>query len=139
MTRFAPVLAVAVMMSGSAWAAPPAGAHASESQNAANQASTGQASTGQASTGQASVGQASPDQAPPSQGSAGKSARAPAGADAVTPGISCPGDAVVWVNLRSRGYHMQGDRFFGHTRRGRFMCRKAADAAGDHPVRPGSR
>ncbi len=121
MTRFVSVLAVAVLMSGSAWAAPPAGAHGSESQGA-NQA-------------QAS----STDQAPPSQGSAGKSARAPASADAVTPGISCPGDAVVWVNLRSRGYHMQGDKFFGHTKRGKFMCRKAADAAGDHAIKPGSR
>ena len=74
---------------------------------------------------------------PSSQGSAGKSARAPANAGAVSPGISCPGDAVVWVNLRSHGYHMQGDKFFGHTKRGKFMCKKAADAAGDHEIKPG--
>ena len=122
MTRFAAAVAAAVLMSGSAWAVPPGGTHGSESQNSAGQARA-----------------SSTDQAPPAQGSGGKSARAPASADAVTPGISCPGDAVVWVNLRSRGYHMQGDTFFGHTRRGRFMCRKAADAAGDHAIRPGSR
>lgn len=53
---------------------------------------------------------------------------------AATPRISCPGDAVVWVNPRSKAYHLQGDSFFGHTKRGRFECRKAADAEGDHPI-----
>ncbi len=81
--------------------------------------------------------QSSSGQASPSQGSAGKSARAPAVANAVSPGISCPGDAVVWVNLRSKGYHMQGDKFFGHTKRGKFLCKKAADAAGDHEIKAG--
>ena len=122
MPRSVVVAVAAVLVSGSALAAPPGGTHGSESQNGASQA-----------------GASSTDQMPPSQGSAGKSARAPASADAVTPGISCPGDAVVWVNLRSRGYHMQGDKFFGHTKRGKFMCRKAADAAGDHAIKPGSR
>ena len=73
----------------------------------------------------------------PRQGPPGKPPRAPATAGAVSPGISCPGDAVVWVNLRSHGYHMQGDKFFGHTKRGKFMCKKAADAAGDHEIKPG--
>ncbi len=122
MPRSVVVAVAAVLISGSALAVPPGGTHGSESQNAASQA-----------------GASSTDQMAPSQGSAGKSARAPASADAVTPGISCPGDAVVWVNLRSRGYHMQGDKFFGHTKRGKFMCRKAADAAGDHAIKPGSR
>ena len=57
----------------------------------------------------------------------------PAG-PAATPTISCPGDAVVWVNPRSRAYHLQGDAFFGRTKRGKFECRKAADAEGDHPI-----
>ncbi len=86
---------------------------------------------------QSSSSQGSSGQASPSQSSAGKSARAPADANAVTPGISCPGDAVVWVNLRSKGYHTQGDKFFGHTKRGKFMCKKAADAAGDHEIKAG--
>ena len=122
MPRSVVIAVAAVLISGSAWAVPPGGTHGSESQSAAGQASA-----------------SSTDQMAPSQGSAGKSARAPASADAVTPGISCPGDAVVWVNLRSRGYHMQGDKFFGHTKRGKFMCRKAADAAGDHAIKPGSK
>ncbi len=121
MPRSVVIAVAAVLISGSAWAVPPGGSHGSESQ-AASQATA-----------------SSTDQMAPSQGSAGKSARAPANADAVTPGISCPGDAVVWVNLRSRGYHMQGDKFFGHTKRGKFMCRKAADAAGDHAIKPGSK
>ncbi len=107
MTRLAAVAAAAVLISA-------AGARA-------------QSSSSQGSSGQAS----------PSQSSAGKSARAPADANAVTPGISCPGDAVVWVNLRSKGYHTEGDKFFGHTKRGKFMCKKAADAAGDHEIKAG--
>lgn len=51
-----------------------------------------------------------------------------------TPNISCPGDVVVWVNPRSKAYHLQGDTFFGHTKHGKFECRKAADAEGDHPI-----
>ncbi len=97
------------------------------SASAASARSTAQSTSTPSPSGQAS----------PSQGSAGKSARAPANAGAVSPGISCPGDAVVWVNLRSHGYHMQGDTFFGHTKRGRFMCKKAADAAGDHQIKAG--
>ena len=107
MTRLVAVAVAAVLMSGSA-----AGAQSSSSQGSSGQAS-------------------------PSQSSAGKSARAPADANAVTPGISCPGDAVVWVNLRSKGYHVQGDKFFGHTKRGKFMCKKDADAAGDHEIKAG--
>ena len=56
------------------------------------------------------------------------------GSTAASPTISCPGDAVVWVNPRSKAYHLQGDGFFGRTKRGRFECKKAADAEGDHPV-----
>ena len=90
-----------------------------------------------AAVAQSSSSQNSSGQGSPSQSSAGKSARAPADANAVSPGISCPGDVVVWVNLRSRGYHTEGDKFFGHTKRGKFMCKKAADAAGDHEIKAG--
>ena len=68
-------------------------------------------------------------------GGPGKSAHTGHRAVAATPDISCPGDAVVWVNPRSKAYHLQGDSFFGRTKHGSFMCRKAADAAGDHPVK----
>ena len=51
---------------------------------------------------------------------------------AAAPTISCPGDTAVWVNMRSKAYHVQGDRLFGRTKHGKFECKKAADAEGDH-------
>jgi hypothetical protein len=50
----------------------------------------------------------------------------------------CPGDTLVWVNLGgSKAYHTSGDRFYGKTRRGAYMCQKEAEAAGYHA--PGHR
>lgn len=70
----------------------------------------------------------------PAQASPGKSAPA-ASTAAMTPDISCPGDTIVWVNARNHAYHTQGDPYFGHTKHGKFECRKAADAERGH--RPG--
>jgi hypothetical protein len=45
----------------------------------------------------------------------------------------CPSDTIVWVNLGgSKAYHASGDRFYGKTRQGAYMCRKDADQAGFH-------
>ena len=52
-------------------------------------------------------------------------------------GISCPGDKVVWVNTRSHIYHFEGERYFGHTKSGKFMCERAADSEGDRPTHNG--
>ena len=42
---------------------------------------------------------------------------------------SCaPGDPVVWVNTNSGVYHMQGDRYYGTTKQGTYICKSAADA-----------
>jgi hypothetical protein len=49
--------------------------------------------------------------------------------------LKCPGDVIVWVNTRSGIYHFAGERYFGSTRQGKFMCEKAARAEGDRPVR----
>jgi hypothetical protein len=49
----------------------------------------------------------------------------------------CPDDTLVWVNLGSKAYHTSGDRFYGKTRRGAYMCQKEAEAAGYHA--PGHR
>jgi hypothetical protein len=50
----------------------------------------------------------------------------------------CPGDTLVWVNLGgSKAYHTSGDRFYGKTRRGAYMCQKEAETAGYHA--PGHR
>jgi hypothetical protein len=51
--------------------------------------------------------------------------------------MSCPGDKVVWVNTKSRIYHFQGERWFGNTQQGRYMCDHAAAAEGDRPTHNG--
>jgi hypothetical protein len=45
----------------------------------------------------------------------------------------CPGDTIVWANLgSSRAYHLSGDRYYGKTKHGAYMCQKEADQAGFH-------
>jgi hypothetical protein len=47
----------------------------------------------------------------------------------------CPGDTVVWANLAgSKAYHLSGNRYYGKTKHGAFMCRKEADQSGFHPA-----
>lgn len=53
------------------------------------------------------------------------------------PGLTCPHDRVVWVNTRSGVYHFQGERYFGSTREGKFLCERTARAEGDRPNRNG--
>jgi hypothetical protein len=42
----------------------------------------------------------------------------------------CPSDTVVWANTPSRIYHLSGTRYYGHTRKGAYMCETDARAAG---------
>jgi hypothetical protein len=51
--------------------------------------------------------------------------------------LSCPGDQVVWVNTPSGVYHYRGERYFGSTKQGKFMCEKAALREGGRPTRNG--
>ncbi len=51
--------------------------------------------------------------------------------------ISCPGDKVVWVNTRSGIYHFQGERWFGNTQQGKYLCEHEADREGDRPTHNG--
>ncbi len=44
----------------------------------------------------------------------------------------CPGDSVVWVNLRSKAVHLKGTKFYGHTKSGAYMCQRDATAGGMH-------
>jgi hypothetical protein len=52
-------------------------------------------------------------------------------------GMSCPGDKLVWVNTRSHVYHFEGERYFGSTKYGKFICEHDADREGDRPTRNG--
>jgi hypothetical protein len=42
------------------------------------------------------------------------------------------GDPVVWVNTKSKVYHLPGDPYYGNTKAGKYACKSDADAAGDH-------
>jgi hypothetical protein len=52
-------------------------------------------------------------------------------------GLTCPGDKLVWVNTRSGVYHFQGERYFGSTKQGKFICERDADKEGDRPTHNG--
>lgn len=43
----------------------------------------------------------------------------------------CPNDMVVWLNLGSGIWHTQGQRWYGATKNGAYVCREEAAAAGD--------
>jgi hypothetical protein len=49
----------------------------------------------------------------------------------------CPADTVVWLNLPTGVYHFSGQRWYGNTKAGAYVCRKEADAAGDRATRNG--
>lgn len=45
----------------------------------------------------------------------------------------CPGERIVWANLGgSTAYHTSGDRYYGKTKHGAFMCQRDADQSGFH-------
>ncbi len=47
---------------------------------------------------------------------------------------ACGADAVVWANTAgSKAWHVSGDKYYGHTKRGAYMCQQAAQQAGYHP------
>ena len=46
---------------------------------------------------------------------------------------ACGADAVVWTNTSgSKAWHVSGDKYYGHTKRGAYMCEQAAQQAGYH-------
>ena len=49
----------------------------------------------------------------------------------------CPNDTVVWLNLPTGIYHFRGERWYGMTKHGAFVCLKEADQAGDRATRNG--
>ena len=51
--------------------------------------------------------------------------------------LHCPHDSVVWVNTKTGVYHLKGERWYGATKDGAYVCRKDADAEGDRMTRNG--
>lgn len=51
---------------------------------------------------------------------------------------SCPSDTVVWGNSGSKALHMSGDRYYGKTKHGAFMCERQAMQAGYHVAGQGA-
>jgi hypothetical protein len=49
----------------------------------------------------------------------------------------CPQDTVVWLNLPSGIYHFKGERWYGKTKSGAFVCAQEANKAGDRATRNG--
>ena len=49
----------------------------------------------------------------------------------------CPKDVVVWLNLPTGVYHFKGQRWYGQTKSGAYVCQKEADQAGDRPTKNG--
>jgi hypothetical protein len=47
----------------------------------------------------------------------------------------CQGQTVVWLNLPTGVYHYKGQRWYGNTSGGAFVCRSEADQAGDRASR----
>lgn len=49
----------------------------------------------------------------------------------------CPSDTVVWLNLPSMIWHYKGERYYGRTKRGAYVCQKEAAAAGARATKNG--
>ena len=45
---------------------------------------------------------------------------------------ACAGDTVVWANTSSKALHASGDKYYGHTKRGAYVCQSAAQNVGYH-------
>lgn len=46
---------------------------------------------------------------------------------------ACGTDTIVWMNTSgSKAWHVSGDKYYGHTKRGAYMCQQAAEQAGYH-------
>ena len=43
----------------------------------------------------------------------------------------CPSDVVVWLNVPTRIYHLKGQRWYGRTKSGAYVCKEDADKSGD--------
>lgn len=51
--------------------------------------------------------------------------------------VYCRHDTVVWLNLPTMIWHWKGERWYGRTKHGAFVCEKEAKAAGARATRNG--
>ena len=76
----------------------------------------------------------SPAQAPYGTTERGTSTGSPSGtgqfATEAQAKATCPGDTVVWVNLRSKIYHFAGTHNYGNTKDGAYICERDTAAQG---------
>jgi hypothetical protein len=49
----------------------------------------------------------------------------------------CPSDTVVWLNLPTMIWHYKGQRWYGRTKNGAYVCEKEAVASGARATRNG--
>ena len=49
----------------------------------------------------------------------------------------CPKDTVVWLNLPTMIWHYKGQRWYGRTKHGAYVCEKEAAAGGARATRNG--
>jgi hypothetical protein len=42
----------------------------------------------------------------------------------------CPTDTVVWLNTAGKVYHLPGNRYYGATKKGAYVCKQDADHRG---------
>lgn len=47
----------------------------------------------------------------------------------------CPSDTVVWLNLPTGVYHFKGQRWYGNTKSGAYVCEHEAEQTGDRATR----
>lgn len=51
--------------------------------------------------------------------------------------LECKGDVGVWLNTNSGVYHLKGERWYGRTKQGEYICKKDADHLGKRETRNG--
>jgi hypothetical protein len=49
----------------------------------------------------------------------------------------CPSDTVVWLNLPSMIWHYKGQRWYGNTKHGAYVCAREAAASGARATKNG--
>jgi hypothetical protein len=59
-----------------------------------------------------------------------------AGAAAATPAVG-GGHGLVWVNTETHVYHKEGSRFYGKTKKGKYVSEADAIKEGDRPAKAG--